>query len=188
MLQLNSKLAAFEVYLCAQCSAGSLICVCVWLPSFENFCNNPTWWHKRVIGVSDSGLMTSAEHSFFTPRIDRSRQDWIRLATIHDLVIIWSLWMMMVWTTASTVLCLQFYSADVQWEYMDTTAEKFKSVSESKWLWLCFEHTISLSLLLLLPWWSQGSHGKIWCGFFNLAKIAQFIIVLRWCTLLSVRA
>ena len=124
MLQLNSKLAAFEVYLCAQCSAGSLICV--WLPSFENFCNNPTWWHKRVIGVSDSGLMTSAEHSFFTPRIDRSRQDWIRLATIHDLVIIWSLWMMMVWTTASTVLCLQFYSADVQWECMDTTAEKFE--------------------------------------------------------------
>ena len=29
MLQLNSKLAAFEVYLRAQCSAGSLICVCV---------------------------------------------------------------------------------------------------------------------------------------------------------------
>ena len=141
--------------------------VCVWLPSFENFCNNPTWWHKRVIGVSDSGLMTSAEHSFFTPRIDRSRQDWIRLATIHDLVIIWSLWMMMVWTTASTVLCLQFYSADVQWEYMDTTAEKFKSVSESKWLWLCFEHTLSLSSLatsMMIP-------GVTWE---NMVRLFQF--------------
>ena len=141
--------------------------VCVWLPSFENFCNNPTWWHKRVIGVSDSGLMTSAEHSFFTPCIDRSRQDWIRLATIHDLVIIWSLWMMMVWTTASTVLCLQFYSADVQWEYMDTTAEKFKSVSESKWLWLCFEHTISLSSLatsMMIP-------GVTWE---NMVRLFQF--------------
>ena len=166
MLQLNSKLAPFEVYFCAQCSAGSLICVCVWLPSFENFCNNPTWWHKRVIGVSDSGLMTSAEHSFFTPRIDRSRQDWIRLATIHDLVIIWSLWMMMVWTTASTVLCLQFYSADVQWECMDTTAEKFEIC---QWVQMTvavfWTHTLSsLATSMMIP-------GVTWE---NMVRLFQF--------------